>query len=180
MLTLDAFRRAARHDPRLELHIVGDGPLMEVVRSYLVEHELAERVHLHGRLSHARTLTMIRSSDILLHHAITSPTDGDTEGQPLVILEAMAVGVPPISTRHAGIPEVVIDRHNGRLVTERDVRSMAESIVELSGNRAERCRLGASAQRTIREHHSHQLARRTLLGLLEISETSTRVRAEVP
>jgi colanic acid/amylovoran biosynthesis glycosyltransferase len=172
LLTLDAFRRAALHNDGLELDIVGDGPLMDSVRSYLNDYKLAERVRLLGRLPHPETLAAIRGADLLVHHAITSPDDGDTEGQPLAILEAMAAGVPPISTYHAGIPEVVTDGGNGRLVPEQDVAGMAGAILDLADDPTERNRLGTAARKTIQERHGHQLARRTLLGLLQIPDTA--------
>jgi colanic acid/amylovoran biosynthesis glycosyltransferase len=172
LLTLDAFRRAAQHNHHLELEVVGDGPLMESVRDYLGKHDLTCRVRLRGRLPHQETLAVIRGADLLLHHAITSPDDGDTEGQPLAILEAMAAGVPVVSTYHAGIPEVVTNGGNGRLVPEHDVAGMAGAILDLAADPTTRAQLGAAARTTIEQRHGHQLARQTLLGLLGLPDIS--------
>jgi colanic acid/amylovoran biosynthesis glycosyltransferase len=169
LLLLDAFRRAAERDDRLRLNLVGDGPLMGDVRRYVDEHRLGTRVCLHGRLPHADTLALVGAARLLLHHAVTAREDGDTEGQPLAILEAMAAGVPVVATYHAGIPEVVEDGHNGRLVPEHDVAGMAAAVVELAADPPERRRLGAAARRTIEEQHTHAIARRTLLRLLGLS-----------
>ena len=57
--------------------------------------------------------------------------DGDQEGTPTVIMEAMAVGLPVIATRHAGIPEVVRDGVNGLLVPEWDVEQLAARVASL-------------------------------------------------
>jgi colanic acid/amylovoran biosynthesis glycosyltransferase len=165
LVVLDAFRRAAERDDRVTLDLVGDGPLMGDLRRYVDDHKLGARVHLHGRLPHAHTLALVRRADLLLHHAITAPEDGDTEGQPLAILEAMAAGVPVIATHHAGIPEVVEDQVNGRLVPEHDVAGMAGALLALAADPALRAQLGTTARTTIEDRHGHPRARQTLLRL---------------
>lgn len=177
LILLEAFRDAARHDRNLVLDLVGDGPLMGEVRQYVDEHEMTGRVHLHGRLPHPDTLALIRGADILLHHAVTSPQDGDTEGQPLAILEAMAAGLPVIATNHAGIPEAITDRVNGRLVAEHDVTAMAATLLDLANDYAERQRLGRAAHKTIEERHSPERARQVLLTLLGLAEAGATAQA---
>ena len=85
-----------------------------------------------GSNSWADAVAVTPHADILLHHAVTSPTDGDTEGQPLAILEAMAAGVAVITTDHAGIPELVTDGVNGRLVA---IYTVAAPMVATRGHR---------------------------------------------
>jgi colanic acid/amylovoran biosynthesis glycosyltransferase len=166
LLLLAAFHRAAEEDERLTLDVVGDGPLMDHSRSYVRKHGLDGRVRLHGRLPHRQTLDLVRGADILLHHAVTSRTDGDTEGQPLAILEAMAAGVPVIATDHAGIPEVVTDSVNGRLVAEGDVDGMAGVLRELVADANIRRTFGMAARTTIQREHTPEHARRRLLTLV--------------
>jgi colanic acid/amylovoran biosynthesis glycosyltransferase len=175
LLLLAAFHRAADHDERLTLDVVGDGPLMDLARSYVQQHGLDGRVRLHGRLPHPQTLDLVRDADILLHHAVTSSTDGDTEGQPLAILEAMAAGVPVIATDHAGIPEVVTDRVNGRLVAEGDVEGMAAALRELAADADARHTFGLAARTTIQCGHTMEHARRRLLTLLQLPVPATAV-----
>ncbi|MCW6003481.1 glycosyltransferase family 4 protein [Micromonospora sp. CPCC 205371] len=177
LLLLEAFRDAASRHQNVVLDLVGDGPLMGEVRQYVDRHELTGRVHVHGRLPHPDTLALIRGADILLHHAVTSPQDGDTEGQPLAILEAMAAGLPVIATNHAGIPEAITDKVNGRLVAEHDVAAMAANVLDLADDHAERQRLGRAARKTIEERHGRERARRALLTLLGLAEAGTTARA---
>src|SRR5581483_7170629 len=66
-------------------------------------------------------------------HSITAP-DGDTEGLPVSILEAMACSLPVVATRHAGIPEAVEDGVSGFLVAEKDVNGMAIAMADLLEN----------------------------------------------
>lgn len=174
LLVLDSFHRAAQRNHHLILDLVGDGPLMNEVRSYIEDHNLSERVRLHGRLPHPAALALIRGADVLLHHAVTSPEDGDTEGQPLAVLEAMAAGIPVIATDHTGIPEVVTDRFNGRLVAEHDVAGMATAVLDLAADPTERQRLGQAARATIEQRHGADLARRTLQQLLGLPDTPVR------
>ncbi|MDQ7909097.1 glycosyltransferase family 4 protein [Phytohabitans sp. ZYX-F-186] len=177
LLLLEAFRDAASQHRHLVLDLVGDGPLMGEVRRYVAGYELTGLVHLHGRLPHPDTLALIRTADILLHHAITSPQDGDTEGQPLAILEAMAAGLPVIATNHAGIPEAIADGVNGRLVAEHDVTAMAANLLDLADDPAERDRLGQAARKTIEERHGPDRARTALLTLLGLADADTSGRA---
>lgn len=166
---LESFRLAAQTNENLVLDLVGDGPLMGEVRGYVTDYGLSHRVRLHGRLPHADTLALIRGADLLLHHAVTSAEDGDTEGQPLAVLEAMAAGIPVIATHHAGIPEVITDNANGRLVTEYDVPAMAAALQGLAADLHERQRLGRAARETIKQRHGTARARQTLLQLLGLS-----------
>jgi len=177
LLLLEAFRDAASQNRHLVLDLVGDGPLMGEVRRHVAEYDLTGVVHLHGRLPHSDTLALIHSADILLHYAITSPQDGDTEGQPLAILEAMAAGLPVIATNHAGIPEAIADGVNGRLVAEHDVTAMAANLLDLAGDPAERDRLGRRGRKTIEEQHGPDRARSALLTLLGLADADTSGRA---
>ncbi|MCK4882490.1 MAG: glycosyltransferase, partial [Candidatus Omnitrophica bacterium] len=77
--------------------------------------------------------------------------DLDQEGIPNVLKEAMATGMPVISTRHSGIPELIEDGINGALVDERDVDALAGKIIDLAG-RPEACReMGQAARKTVEQ-----------------------------
>jgi colanic acid/amylovoran biosynthesis glycosyltransferase len=166
LFTLEAFRLARQRRPHLVLNLIGDGPLANDVEHFVRAHKLTSAVRLCGQLDHQRTLGMIRGSDLLLHHAVTSPEDGDAEGQPVVILEAMAAGLAVITTRHAGIPEIVEHDRSGRLVDEGDVAAMAEQIVDTADDPAGRARLGGTARRAIATAHTTEHARRRICDLL--------------
>ena len=74
---------------------------------------------------------MMAASDLFVAPSVTA-ADGDMEGMPLVVAEAIATGLPVLGTRHSGIPEAARDGENGILVDERDVGGLAEALVELS------------------------------------------------
>ena len=87
---------------------------------------------------------LLADSDILVAPSVTAE-DGDEEGIPVAIMEAMATGLPVISTWHAGIPELVDDGVSGLLVPERDSALSGESIDALSEDR--RCLAGHGRRR---------------------------------
>jgi colanic acid/amylovoran biosynthesis glycosyltransferase len=80
--------------------------------------------------SRPEIVSTLGETDILLAPSITADS-GDEEGTPVVIMEALASGVPVISTLHAGIPEVVQDGGSGYLVPERDVPQLASVLTRL-------------------------------------------------
>jgi colanic acid/amylovoran biosynthesis glycosyltransferase len=171
LIVLEAFRAASIAEPSLTLDLVGDGPLMTDVQAYVADQGLGERVRVHGRLDHSDALDLLRSADILLHHAVTAP-DGDAEGQPLAVLEAMAAGLAVIATDHAGIPEIVADSMTGRLVAEHDTAAMTAAILDLARDQAVRERLGAAARHAIGREHTSAHARQRLLELMGLEEYS--------
>lgn len=171
LIMLEAFRRASLAEPHLTLDLVGDGPLMDDVLAYLAAWNLGESVRVHGRVSHGRALELLRGADTLLHHAVTAP-DGDTEGQPLAVLEAMAAGLAVVSTYHAGIPEIVSDQVNGRLVAEHDVTAMAAAIIGLAPDPGLRVQFGSAARRIIGREHTAFHARQKLRQLLRLEAAS--------
>lgn len=172
LLTLEAFRLASAQDPRLRLDLVGDGPLMPDVQRFISDHSLAHLVRVHGSLPHVRALDLIRDADLFLHHAVTSPA-GDAEGLPVVVLEAMAAGVPIVATAHEGIPDVITNGVHGRLVPEGDVVGMATVIAALASDAKERVRMGSAGQQSILETHTGAHCRAVMLELLGLTQSIT-------
>jgi glycosyltransferase involved in cell wall biosynthesis len=87
----------------------------------------------------------LRQARCFVQHSVVAP-DGATEGTPVSILEAGASGLPVISTRHAGIPDVVLEGETGFLVQERDVSGMAERMLQLAVNPALAGKMGGMAR----------------------------------
>ena len=97
-----------------------------------------------GTLAEANTLLEIASSDVLIMASFM-------EGLPVVLTEAMGLGLPVIAPRLAGIPELVVDRHNGLLFSPSDWRELAELICELFNDPNLRQRLGRAGQDSVRQ-----------------------------
>ena len=136
LLLLRAFEHAKKvmnGNASLKLHIVGDGPLMPGLMEERKARGLTDCVQIHGSRNHEEVSRMLQQAHIFLQHSITA-SDGDQEGQGVSMIEAAATGLPIISTRHDGIPEVVLDQKNGFLVEEHDVAGMGEKLANLARN----------------------------------------------
>lgn len=145
-LLIAAFAIAAASRPDATLEIIGDGPLMERCRDEVRARGLAARVFLHGARPHAFVIKRMRKAAVFAQHSITAP-DGDTEGLPVAVLEAMMSGLPVVATRHAGIAEAVIEGETGLLVDEGDVVAMARALEDLLAAPDRARRLGEAGRR---------------------------------
>lgn len=132
MLMLEAFRRAAARDPDVTLDYVGGGPLIWMARQVVDAAGLGDRVRFHGTAAESVKQELLRACGVFVQHNLTDPETGDEEGLPAAIQEAMAHGLAVVSTRHAGIPEAVIDGVTGLLVGEGDVEGMAAALLDAS------------------------------------------------
>ena len=174
LLTLDAFARAAAAVPNLRLDFVGEGPILHVARQLVSELELGSRITLHGAQSPQVVKRLLGAADVFLQHSITDPDTGDEEGLPVSILEAMAHGLPVVSTNHSGIPEAVVDGTTGYLVEPRDTVAMSDRIVALVRDPDLGRRLGEAGWRRARELFAWERERRELLAVLGLDDPGTR------
>ena len=166
LVTLEAFRLAAARCDRLRLDIIGGGPLYEAAAEYVRQVNLSDRVRLLGPQPHETVIRALREADIFVQHSLTDPVTGDEEGLPVSILEAMAHGLPVVSTRHAGIPEAVLEGVTGLLVDEGNATAMAEHLVTLARDCGARAQLGAEGRRRVAECFSWERERGTLSQIL--------------
>jgi glycosyltransferase involved in cell wall biosynthesis len=151
---VDAFDRAAREETRLRAVMVGDGPLLEPTRRRVEALASATRLRLPG---FRRDLAAIyRAIDVL---AIPSRS----EGMPTVMIEAMLMGVPVISTRVGAAPDVLTDGVTGLIVPPEDPAALGEAMRRLAGDQPLRHRLADAAQRLARERLTLDRRTRTLL-----------------
>ena len=172
ILNLDAFRRAAKACPNLHLDYVGAGELLPAAQQFVQAFDLGARVTLHGGQPSSVVRSLLRDADVFLLHSMTDPETGDEEGLPVAILEAMAHGLPVVSTRHAGIPEAVSEGETGFLVDEGDSKAMAERLLLLARDPDLRCRLGQAGWQVASERFTWQAERSALCKLLGLPEGS--------
>jgi colanic acid/amylovoran/stewartan biosynthesis glycosyltransferase WcaL/AmsK/CpsK len=127
-LALRALAEARRHDRRLRLRILGEGPLREEVERLVQELGLSDAVTLLGERPREAFLDELDRAHLYLQPSVTAP-DGDSEGgAPTTLLEAQACGLPVITTRHADIPGIVREGDSALLSDEGDVGSLAANI----------------------------------------------------
>ena len=163
---IDAFARIAGRFPDADYAIVGDGPLFADIRHRIERAGLADRVRLLGALDGAAVARELERADVFLLPSVTA-ADGDQEGIPVVLMEAMALALPVLSTRHSGIPELVDDGETGRLVPERDVEALAEALAAMLSDRALGRAMGAAGRRKVLAEFDLEALDRTLLDALE-------------
>lgn len=142
---------------------------------------LQDAVSFLGAQPHSRVKAEMRNADIFVQHSIVA-SDGDSEGTPVAVLEAGAMGLPVVATTHAGIPDVVVHGETGLLSDERDVDTMSENICRLLDDPTLCKELGENAyQRVSRFYTLDKSIRRLQLVLEAVASGSNldQVRCEI-
>jgi colanic acid/amylovoran biosynthesis glycosyltransferase len=145
---IQAFAHIAAHHPRLELVIIGDGPLRGVLEAQAAASGFGARIKFLGSQPNQVVLRHMQEAALFALPSVTSAS-GDTEGLPISILEAAASGLAVIATTHGGIPEAVQDGVTGILVPVRDDEALAAALETLASDEAARLRMGQAARTLI-------------------------------
>jgi glycosyltransferase involved in cell wall biosynthesis len=157
---LDAVRLLRARLPALRVVVVGDGELRRSLEARIARDGLREVVELRGALPHQEIPVVLGGATALVLPSVTS-RDGQMEGIPVALMEAMAAGVPVVATRLSGIPELVRDGESGLLVPERDPAALAAAMERLAADPALAARLAEGGRRAVREgfHRAGNVAR---------------------
>ena len=137
--------RAFALQPIGELWMVGDGPLFEDARRLVQDLQLQARVCFLGVKTQPEVADLMRQVRVFVQHSLIAP-DGDSEGNPVSVMEAQLSGLPVVATRHAGIPDVVLDGCTGLLVEEGDVQGMAAAMERLMADPGLAARFGSAGR----------------------------------
>jgi glycosyltransferase involved in cell wall biosynthesis len=152
-VVVKAFELAWEKDKSLTLHIIGDGPAKESLQNLVHRRVLGESVKFYGFVPHDKVVKMLKDFDIFV-------TASPMETQGLVILEAMAAGLPVVGVNMLAVPEVIINGRNGYTVPRRSYKKMGERLRELENDSALREQLGKESILIAAEHeisHAYQL-----------------------
>lgn len=141
-----------RKFPEARVEIVGTGPLRSELERLASDLELDGRVSFAGARSFPEVEHCYRRAAMVVLPCRVA-TDGDRDGVPTVLLEAMARGLPVISTPVAGIPEVVLHEETGLLVPEGDSRALADAIERLLADPGWGHALGRAGRSTVARAH---------------------------
>lgn len=153
-LTLLAFHEVQKKYNDAKLIFVGDGLLLPICKN-IVKSLQIKNVYFKGLLSHEETVKTFSEVSCYVQHSTTA-SDGDSEGTPVAILEAGAAGLPVVATKHAGIPDVVVEGETGYLVDEKDVSAMTERMCAIISNENLRQMMGEKARERIKENFGIQ------------------------
>jgi colanic acid/amylovoran biosynthesis glycosyltransferase len=128
--TVEAFQRFLTFYSNAHLIFAGSGPLYQNIIDKSKKMGLSNKVTFVGRVVRDEAVKLMHKSDVFLHHSVTAK-NGDQEGIPTVIMEAMATGMPVVSTYHAGIPELITDGVEGLLAKEKDVKTYTQKMIDI-------------------------------------------------
>jgi colanic acid/amylovoran biosynthesis glycosyltransferase len=165
-LLIEIMKKVLVKGINIKLVMAGDGVLLDTCRGLVKFYGLENNIIFPGAVSHTEVKNLMAKSFCYIQHSVTT-SDGETEGTPVSILEASQAGLPVISTKHAGIPDVIIHGETGFLVDEFDIDSMAEYLLILNSNRELAREMGMKAKIRISENFSLEKHISTLNNVLE-------------
>jgi glycosyltransferase involved in cell wall biosynthesis len=169
--TLIAFWKVLQHTPEAQLIMVGDGPLLDACKDLAAILSISHKVTFAGICDRQKIQELMQQATVFVQHSITAP-DGDMEGLPVAILEAMLAGLPVVSTYHAGIPDAVIHAQTGFLCQEGDIDAMADYMMKVCKQPELARQMGIEGMKRIKAHFSLERHINQLQQLLE--ETAAR------
>lgn len=151
--------------------LVGEGPLRAEIEAMISRYELGDRVRALGGRARPDVLALYRKADIAV--LASRPTsDGRKEGIPVVLMEAMASGLPVVSTAISGIPELV-DRESGILVEPADATALADALTRLARDEGLRSRMGEYGRLRVEREFDLRVNAGRLLELFGVVQPDT-------
>lgn len=145
---IDACRLLKERGVEFVCNLVGTGPLEETLIEQVKSSGLQQHVLFLGQKNRSEIAALLERADAVCAPSI--PTEsGRREGIPVVIMEAMASGVPVVASHLSGIPELIAHEQDGLLVPPKDPGAIADAVQRLCNDRALRDRLGKAARETI-------------------------------
>jgi colanic acid/amylovoran biosynthesis glycosyltransferase len=150
-VTLRAFAIFLRQYPKAKLTIAGEGPLLDELQNLARELNVQDHVSFTGFVSQEQLRDLYYRSHIFLHPSQTGH-DGNQEGIPNSMLEAMASGLPVFATDHGGIPEAIENGVSGVLVRERDHEALADALLSSAQDSTFLSRIARSGAEVVRKN----------------------------
>ncbi|WP_028401704.1 glycosyltransferase [Ectobacillus panaciterrae] len=163
---IDAVSKLINEGYDVEYSIIGDGPLKAELQTQVANSNTQDRIKFLGWKKQEDAILLIERSDIFLAPSIIG-ADGDMEGIPVVLMEAMAMQKVVISTYHSGIPELIINNENGFLVPEKDSDAIYEKIKFIIENDKYTEKICYSARESIEDKHNITTLNKKLERLFE-------------
>lgn len=146
--------------------IIGNGDQDQMMRDFIAREEMDDCVSMPGFKPQEEIRQALNEADIFLLPSKTA-ADGDMEGIPVALMEAMAVGLPVVSTFHSGIPELIEHNVSGWLVKEDDADALADALLKLSQGEVDVAPVVAAARQKVETEFNQHIAYRELAQILE-------------
>jgi len=157
----------ATSDPalqRVELDLVGDGPDRQPLERLVASLGLASRVRFHGALPEPAVTDLLDRADLFVLPSVITP-NGTAEGLPVVLMEALAAGVPVVATRVSGVPELIRHRETGLLVEPGDPAELGRAITALLASPAAARRFAEAGRSFVERNHDGERSAAQLVRL---------------
>ena len=167
---IDACRLLIDRGYDVRLRIVGGGEMKEALRRHIAEVGLDERIELLGARPQDEVIELYRTATVFALPCVVLD-NGDRDGIPNVLVEAMRLGLPVVSTAVSGIPELVVDEETGLLVPPRDTGALESALARLLDDAELRARLAAGAAHRV-AHEFDLAANATMLKALLVEATT--------
>jgi len=150
-VSLRAFAKFAARHPAATFTIAGEGPLRNELGRLAAELGVADSVFFPGFISQNQLRELFYQSHIFLHPSEVGG-DGNQEGVPNSMLEAMVSGLPVFATEHGGIPEAIENGRSGILVPERDDAALVLALLERTANPEGLAAIAGNGAEVVRKH----------------------------
>ena len=145
---IEACALLAKSDRLFSCTIIGKGPLEQQLRQKIQDFDLEKQVRLLGPKSQEDVVKLVQGASVFAAPCVIG-SDGNRDGMPTVLLEAMALGTPCVATDVTGIPELVLDGETGLMVPQHDPESLAAALERLLSDTELCIRLAGNARRLI-------------------------------
>ena len=149
--TIEALAEVVKKHQNIKYFIAGDGPLRDRLYKKAANLNLDKHIKFMGWLTDREIVTLFSQCHIFILTSVTT-SEGDHEGQGLVLQEAQVSGLPVICTRHNGFPESIVDGKSGFLVPERDVPSIVQKLSYLIENNEKWPEMGIAGRQYVQDH----------------------------
>jgi glycosyltransferase involved in cell wall biosynthesis len=170
---LDACQLLDQNGISFTCDIIGDGPMRDTLQKHAHRRNLQHRVHFFSALPSEKIYQLMSGADIFVL-ACQQGRDGNMDGIPVVLMEAMCIGVPCISTRLSGVPELIKHDRNGLLAEPGDSAGISNSIMRLLANPELATRLAVAARKTVAKDFSAELETMKLRDLFSRSVATAK------
>ena len=168
LMSIEAFAAVQKQVPDAILEVIGDGPLREECYTLVKKLNIKDSVIFHGSLPHDEVIKSFEKARCFIQHSITAD-DGDREGTPVAVLEAMGMGLPVVSTFHGGISDVIENRVTGSLVEENDIEGMIREMLKYAKDPIYAKKIGDKARQAVLRNWTNEKSIERLWSIIEAS-----------
>jgi colanic acid/amylovoran biosynthesis glycosyltransferase len=149
---------------RVRLDLVGDGPLRQQLERLVETLDLHDRVRFHGALPEPEVIALLDGADFYVLPSVIAP-DGTMEGLPVVLMEALAAGLPVVATRVSGVPELIQAGETGLLAEPGDASDLRRAIMSLLADPSAALRRAEAGRAVVERNHDGERSGAALVRL---------------